>query len=788
MTDADTNGNGNGGRHGNASGNSDTSPTHSSSQLVDLDQLTLFCGTLVARAGERIRAVHQKRLSGKSIGVQYKTDDIRSALTEADQDAQAAIVPALRIAFPSIAIVGEEESDDEGEPEDVPDISDSLNGNTPTLGLGTASCDAVSVFVDPVDATLEFVQGNLPAVQTLAGVCVHGRPIASAISQPFAPNAPVVLVSVPLKIRHGVENVLKLSDRTEEGVIAAVSKRPKGLIADVLDIISPAKIVELGGAGNKLMRIATGEADIVVLNLVTSLWDTAATEALVRASGGDVTDFFGVPLPHAPGSRLSNRYGVIATSCNFTTKDKKGRSHRELCADVRESMCADSLLEDSGIFLKDSIPQATDITRNLDGNPITLEFLQKTISKHITAFSAPESSAVRYLMSDACRIELKYSTENGEESNSTAPQSVFFKRVVMADLPHVQLKMKTAPQKLARDVTSYQVEADFLNSADVARFVDTGANIARPYHVEIRKGTPVIQSKFALILEDFSPKDGWKQYGLLDEGQTKAALRSLSELHAYFWNTQELGDQVWKQASYWAPERQPLECFEKIESCWTTQYDSFGAQLKELEDGESGKGVFPLKELGRVLQKYARDTAEKVHAVGLDLKHPHRTICHGDGKAANFFFRTKGDSDSGIEVGNIDFQWTGFAHPALDIAYLIWTSAQPDLLSRDKELLQYYMGCLRENFIKYGKAADKSAAEGLLGEEEFTRFYEDALIDLARLVISYHWDRIDASPQVLESRKDKLGSNSYNKNVECAMQLVKKSWNILGRWESGAKE
>ena len=35
--------------------------------------------------------------------------------------------------------------------------------------------------------------------------------------------------------------------------------------------------------------------------------------------------------------------------------------------------------------------------------------------------------------------------------------------------------------------------------------------------------------------------------------------------------------------------------------------------------------------------------------------------------------------------------------------------------------------------------------------------YNEALLDITRLVISYHWYRIKASTDVLELRKDKLG-------------------------------
>lgn len=40
-----------------------------------------------------------------------------------------------------------------------------------------------------------------------------------------------------------------------------------------------------GAAGNKLLMVAEGRADMAIMHLKTSLWDTCAPEAILRASG-----------------------------------------------------------------------------------------------------------------------------------------------------------------------------------------------------------------------------------------------------------------------------------------------------------------------------------------------------------------------------------------------------------------------------------------------------------------------------------------------------------------------
>ena len=48
----------------------------------------------------------------------------------------------------------------------------------------------------------------------------------------------------------------------------------------------------------------------------TSLWDTCAPEAIVRACGGKVTDLYGAPLMHYEDSPagLINQLGVVGSS------------------------------------------------------------------------------------------------------------------------------------------------------------------------------------------------------------------------------------------------------------------------------------------------------------------------------------------------------------------------------------------------------------------------------------------------------------------------------------------
>ena len=102
----------------------------------------------------------------------------------------------------------------------------------------------------------------------------------------------------------------------------------------------------------------------------------------------------------------------------------------------------------------------------------------------------------------------------------------------------------------------------------------------------------------------------------------------------------ELTNAVWDCDSYWAPSRQPSSLFDKLDSFWRKQLTSFSdPSSKALVDKDSTQRNFPLSELGNVLVKYACNVAERVHLVGLDKNHRHRTSIYGDAKSANSFFR-----------------------------------------------------------------------------------------------------------------------------------------------------
>ena len=117
-------------------------------------------------------------------------------------------------------------------------------------------------------------------------------------------------------------------------------------------------------------------------------------------------------------------------------------------------------------------------------------------------------------MSDACRLELAW---QGDGDRGGMPSTVFYKKVELGNLEYARAKAATQPMKIARDVKSAAVEAAFLACEPVtAALADAGVRVPRCFDAVLRPCEKApIESKFALLLEDFAPGQGWGQERLL---------------------------------------------------------------------------------------------------------------------------------------------------------------------------------------------------------------------------------------------------------------------------------
>jgi len=247
-----------------------------------------------ARAGAAVAESHFRT----DIEVETK-DGKTDVVTQADRDAQAAVVDEIRERFATDAIVGEE--DDE---------------------LKSVPAAGPAWVVDPIDGTNNYVAGSRYWATSVAAV-VDGEPVAAAN---VAPALGDTYVAGPGGVR-----------RNDEPIAVSASSDPETLVGvptiwwgfDRRDEYAAAcrAVVErfgdlrrLGCAQLTLASVADGTIGGTFTNVAANPWDSIAGVRLVREAGGRVTDLDGERWRH-------DSRGLVASN---------GAVHEDVLAAARE--------------------------------------------------------------------------------------------------------------------------------------------------------------------------------------------------------------------------------------------------------------------------------------------------------------------------------------------------------------------------------------------------------------------------------------------------------------------
>eukprot|EP00536_Pseudo-nitzschia_multiseries_P008805 jgi/Psemu1/288039/fgenesh1_pg.231_\ len=779
-------------------------PAMKTIQLGRLVSSCIHAGWQGCQVIRSFHGAHQNDKGGKlKIG-----GDSRSVVTKCDIDAQAKIIGSLRETWgDDLLIIGEEDEVEES------------GGPLPPAGELGSSClvlrtnilyddqevarpltldldeeiplEELALFVDPVDGTREFVEGRLQNVGCLIGIARNSRPIAGIIGVPFPSGGDL---SSEAEIHYAIADIKNF---------AGVWQQEPNATKRALSLASQESVrhVIVGGTAAKLRMVATSTTPIVsVQHFDTQLWDTCAPEALLKCKGGKITDMFGAPLVHDPKRKFGNVFGVVASS--------QGGSelHDKLCQSMRADVESVHKIYQGWIGEKippQGVSQAIDVARDLNGIPFGLDDLQQLLKEEnpanlkLIGYSVPEDDAWRGLMSNGVRFQLDWEENTSTEySHQSPPSDIFYKRIVMANLDHARDKLKTAPHKLTRDVRSYQVETSFLTSDACKHLIhEAGIKInkvlssdLRPVVTDIPK--ELLDSSFSIFLEYFQTSDGWGQHWLLPKEEAKASLEQLANMHAYFWHGsdfwrkdggkagKDLESAVWPNGGYMQPKLQGYDQLKKVRSGWEARYPSFREDLEKVDELQ---GV-DIHSLGKRLEDVAPIVGRKSHPFADSETNDvellkYRTLIHGDPKHANFFFRKKQETNCDaerIEVGMIDFQWSGFGLAATDVAHHITSAVSSSNVcfhgKKESELLDHYHSCLSKALVKFGVATnEEEVATSIFPRKILQEQYEVAFLDICRIVFAYAWRRWKAEN---EPSEESFNRNAYNKSLDSALWLI----------------
>ena len=235
---------------------------------MDYDKLVTEMRRLAIMGGRRIMEIYD----ADDFDVKVKSDE--SPVTEADEAADALISAGLRMAFPDVTLVTEEQADSHA-----------------------ARADTFLI-VDPLDGTREFIHRRGDFTVNIAyvenGVPTRGVVYAPAKGRMFFTQADGSAVEEtgdfdPDKV--GALSPISVSDPDNGALMVVASKSHRDQATD--DYISKYAVRDMKSAGSslKFCLIATGEADIYPRVGRTMEWDTAAGHAVLNGAGGRVVRF-----------------------------------------------------------------------------------------------------------------------------------------------------------------------------------------------------------------------------------------------------------------------------------------------------------------------------------------------------------------------------------------------------------------------------------------------------------------------------------------------------------------
>ena len=236
------------------------------------------------------------RAAGAVVMDLYRTDfavrgkDDASPVTEADERAEALIVPALETLLPGVPVAAEEAV---------------AAGRLPALGRRFW-------LVDPLDGTKEFIGRNGEFTVNIALV-EDGEPVLGTVFAPAIERLFLGATGVGAFVEQdGHRRPIRCRAVAPAG-LTVVASRSHGDAAALDAFLGGRRVAALTNAGSslKLCLVAAGEADLYPRLGRTMEWDIAAGHAVLAAAGGRVLTLAGEPLRYGkPG--LDNPHFVAS--------------------------------------------------------------------------------------------------------------------------------------------------------------------------------------------------------------------------------------------------------------------------------------------------------------------------------------------------------------------------------------------------------------------------------------------------------------------------------------------
>jgi 3'(2'), 5'-bisphosphate nucleotidase len=254
------------------------------------------------------KAIMEYYSRGVVAETKYSSGDFAEPVTEADRKASKLITGQLAKAFPSDAILSEEETDD----------LDKRIGSKRVW------------IIDPIDGTQGFIKRD-GDFSIQIGLVENGRPVLGVVNLPahnliyFAAKGEGAFKKSTKSLSDAASEMVKndfegqrihvRSQSDFHKMILAVSRNHRSPKIDIiLQGLGLSRELRRGSVGLKIGLIADSECDAYIhLGSRTKLWDICAPEAILNEAGGILTDLWGNRIQYDIAD-LRNHNGIIAAS------------------------------------------------------------------------------------------------------------------------------------------------------------------------------------------------------------------------------------------------------------------------------------------------------------------------------------------------------------------------------------------------------------------------------------------------------------------------------------------
>jgi 3'(2'), 5'-bisphosphate nucleotidase len=232
--------------------------------VTELDDLARAFAELASAAGAVIMDVY-----ATDFAVRRKAD--ASPVSEADEAAEALLVPGVEKLLPGVPILAEEAVSRDG-----------------LVEVGSEF-----VLIDPLDGTREFISRNGEFTVNVAlvrdGAPVAGCVYAPAINRMYVGGTSAAAGTVAPGAADGALALLTTRPYPE-GLVAVASRSHRDEQTDAFLADLGVQETRSAGSSLKFCLVAEGVADVYPRFGPTMEWDTAAGDAVLRAAGGIVVN------------------------------------------------------------------------------------------------------------------------------------------------------------------------------------------------------------------------------------------------------------------------------------------------------------------------------------------------------------------------------------------------------------------------------------------------------------------------------------------------------------------